>query len=110
MNDSADAKKLGQAVENLASTIIEIIESRLRQFAEKGKLQPPDAMAGPSTGSEGWVDMKAVAVHLHISRRTLYQWMQRGKIPYMRIGNRPRFILRDIDEALKRRYEIRARY
>ena len=110
MNDSTDAKKLGQAVENLASTIVEIIESRLRRLAEDGKLQPPNHMAGQSTGSEGWVDQKTVAEHLHISRRTLYQWMQRGKIPYMRVGNRPRFILRDVDEALKRRYEVRGRY
>ena len=110
MNDNADAKKLGRAVENLASTIVEIIESRLRQFAEEGKLHHPDRMAGQSTGSEGWVDQKTVAEHLHISRRTLYQWMQRGKIPYIRIGNRPRFILRDVDEALKRRYEVRARH
>ena len=41
MNNSADTKKLGQAVENLASTIIEIIESRLRQFAEEAKLLQP---------------------------------------------------------------------
>jgi len=67
MNDSADANKLGQAVENLASTIIEIIESRVRQFAEQGKLRPPDRMAGQSAGSEGWVDMKAVAEHLQIT-------------------------------------------
>ena len=111
MNDSADAKKLGQAVGNLANTIVEIIESRLRQWAEEGKLQPPDRVAGQSavSVSEGWVDMKAVAEHLHISRRTLYQWMQRGKIPYMRIEDRPRLILPDVEEALKRRYEVRAR-
>jgi len=111
INDSVDAKKLGQAVESLASTIIEIIESRLRQFAEEGKLRQPDRLAGqPATCSVGWVDQKAVAEHLHISRRTLFDWMQRGKIPYMRIGNRPRFMLRDVDEALKRQYEVRARF
>lgn len=32
MNDSAETKKLGQAVENLASTIVEIIESRPLAF------------------------------------------------------------------------------
>lgn len=109
MSESADVRKLGQSVENLASTIIEIIESRLKQFAEEEKLHLPDRMAGRSTGVEGWVDQKTVAEHLQISRRTLFDWMRRGKIPYMRIGNRPRFILRDVDEALRRRYEIRAR-
>ena len=104
MNGSADAKKLGQAVENLASTIIEIIESRLRQLAEEGELlQPPERMAGHSTGSEGWVDQRAAAEHLQISRRTLYLWMQKGDIPYARLGRSVRFRLSDVDEAMKRR-------
>ncbi len=45
MSESADVRKLGQSVENLASTIIEIIESRLKQFAEEEKLHLPDRMA-----------------------------------------------------------------
>src|SRR5215471_106383 len=99
MNNSVDAKKLGQAVENLASTIIEIIESRPKQFAEEGKLLKPDYLATQRTESEGWVDQMVAAQHLKISRRTLYLWMQRGDIPYARLGRSVRFRLSDVDEA-----------
>ena len=78
MNNSVDAKKLGQAVESLASTIIELVESRLRQFAEAGTPHESDRMAGQRAAeSEGWVDQKAAAEHLRISRGTLYHWLKR---------------------------------
>jgi excisionase family DNA binding protein len=99
MNNSVDAKMLGQAVESLASTIIEIIDSRLRHFAEGAKLPQPER----TTDSEGWVDQKAAAEHLKISRRTLYDWMQKGVIPHVRLGRGVRFRLSDVDEAMKRR-------
>jgi len=104
MKHTIDAKKLGQAVESLASTIIEIIESRLRQFAKDGKRHQPDqpTFLG-AVGSDGWVDQKAAAEHLKISRRTLYLWMQKGDIPYARLGRSVRFRLSDVDEAMKRR-------
>lgn len=72
MNHSVAAKNLGQAVENLASTIFEIIESRLRQFAEEGNSTQPDhPTLLRAAESEGWVDQKTAAEHLQISRRTL---------------------------------------
>jgi len=104
MNNSVDANKLGQAVESLASTIIEIIESRLRQFNDEGKRHQPDEPTFlRAVGSEGWVDQKAAAEHLKISRRTLYDWMQKGVIPHVRLGRGVRFKLSDVDEAMKRR-------
>jgi excisionase family DNA binding protein len=103
MNNSVDAKTLGRAVESLASAIIEIIESRLRHFAEERKLLRADDFDTQRTESEGWVDQKAAAKHLKISRRTLYDWMQKGVIPYVRLGRSVRFRLSDVDEAMKRR-------
>ncbi len=105
MNNSVDAKRLGQAVESLASTIIEIIDSRLRHFAEEAKLLQPEHLAKQRTPeSEGWVDQKAAAEHLKISRRTLYDWMRKGVIPHVRLGRGVRFRLSDVDETMKRRY------
>jgi len=87
-------------VESLASAIVEIIESRLSLLAEERKLPQP---AHRITEAEGWVDQKAVAEHLKISRRTLYDWMQKGVIPHVRLGRGVRFRLSDVDEAMKRR-------
>src|SRR5262245_13418299 len=104
MNNSVDVKSLGRAVESLASTIIELLESRLRQFAEEGKLHRPDHQGTqPTSESESWVDQKGTAEHLQISRRTLYDWMQKGVIPHVRLGRSVRFRLSDVDEAMKRR-------
>jgi excisionase family DNA binding protein len=104
MNNNVHAKMLGQAVESLASSIIEIIDSRLRHFAEEAKLAHSEhRVTQCTTDSEGWVDQKAAAEHLKISRRTLYDWMQKGVIPHFRIGRGVRFKLSDVDEAMKRR-------
>jgi excisionase family DNA binding protein len=104
MNKSVDAKKLEQAVENLASTIMQVIVSKLRQLAEEEKLIRPEHQARDRTPeSEGWVDQKGAAEHLKISRRTLYDWMHKGGIPHIRLGRSVRFRLSDVDEAMKRR-------
>jgi excisionase family DNA binding protein len=103
MKRNADAKKLGLAVESLAATIVEIIESRLREFAERERFPQPEHPAINRTEWEGWVDQKAAAEHLKISRRTLYSWMQKGAIPHVRLGRGVRFRLSDVDEAMKRR-------
>jgi excisionase family DNA binding protein len=86
MKRSADEQKLGQAVENLAATIVEVIGSRLRQLAERERLLQPEHLAERRTEWEGWVDQKTAAEHLKVSRRTLFNWMQKGVIPHVRLG------------------------
>jgi hypothetical protein len=56
MSKSEDAKKLGQAVESLASTIIQIIETKVRLLAEQTmRLQAEQLAKQPTPESEGWV-------------------------------------------------------
>jgi excisionase family DNA binding protein len=103
MKKNADDRKLRQAVESLAATIVEIIESRLRHLAEREKLLQPEHLAKTRSEWEGWVDQKTVVEHLKVSRRTLFNWMQKGEIPHVRLGRGLRFRLSDVDEAMKRR-------
>ena len=70
MNKNEDEKRLGQAVESLASTIVGTIELKLRRIAEETKfLQPESAARQRLTESEGWAGQKEAAAHLKISRR-----------------------------------------
>lgn len=57
----------------------------------------------------GWVSKKRAAKHLGIGDRTLTDWMARRLIPYVRVGRKVIFNLREVDEHLKRR-EIQAKY
>ena len=44
------------------------------------------------------LDSKAAANYLSISRSKLYQWVDAGKIPSVRIDNRRLFDVIDLDE------------
>jgi len=77
MKRNADDQKLRQAVESLAATIVEIIDSRLRHLADREKLLQPEHVAKDRTEWERWVDQKTVVEHLKVSRRTLFNWMQK---------------------------------
>jgi excisionase family DNA binding protein len=59
--------------------------------------------------SPGWVSKKRAAEHLGIGDRTLTDWMARRLIPYVRVGRKVIFNLREIDEHLKRR-EVQAKF
>jgi excisionase family DNA binding protein len=104
MNEKPDAKRLAEALANVATTIIEIIDRKVRQLAESAKASEP-LREGVTmlTPAEGWVDKKAAAEHLQISLSTLRNWMRKGLIPYVRIGRSVRFMLSAVDEAMKRR-------
>jgi len=111
MSNQTDTKRLAEAVANIATTIIEIIESKIRDATAGAKATGP-GQGGISTltPAEGWVGKKAAAEHFNVSPRTFYSWMKIGVIPYVRIGRSVRFKLSAVDEAMKRRLEVEARY
>ena len=109
MNDKSDAKRLAEAVANLAATITEIIDSKVRQLADSAKAgEPVPGGIDKLSPAEGWASVQVVVGHLGISRRTLNTWMAKGFIPYVRIGRRILFKLSSVDEAMKRRLGVNA--
>ena len=111
MNDKSDTKRLAEAVANIATTITEIIELKIKELAEAAKAEEP-LCGGMSrlTSAEGWVGKKAAAEHLKISVRSVDNWMKKGLIPYIRIGRGVRIKLSEVDEMLNRRLKVEARY
>ena len=55
-----------------------------------------------STAASPYIDKKALANRLGLSRRTIDNWMQRG-LPHLNLGaRRVRFDLRDVEPWLQR--------
>jgi excisionase family DNA binding protein len=111
MSNQADTRRLTEALANIATSIVEIIEVRIREKAA-GERAAGSVHGGINmlTLAERWVGKKEAAGHLKISLRTLSNWMNKGVIPHIRIGRGVRFKLSEVDEAVKRRLGIVTRY
>ncbi len=56
----------------------------------------------PQPQASPYIDKKALATRLGLSRRTIDNWMQRG-LPHLKLGaRRVRFDLRDVEPWLQR--------
>lgn len=59
-------------------------------------------LAATSANASPYVDKKALAARLGLSRRTIDNWMQRG-LPHLKLGPRSvRFDLRDVESWIQR--------
>ena len=72
----------------------------------KGKMRKtvtPDAVTGSKLTAEnevGFVNEAALRVKVPVSRRTLFEWRQSGKIPSVKIGARVLFHYPSVERAL----------
>jgi excisionase family DNA binding protein len=48
-----------------------------------------------------FLEVKEVAILLRVSRRTVYDWVSQGRIPYRKAGDRTIFLLDEILEWTK---------
>ena len=104
----SETKRLADAVAGIAATIAEMIQARLKKAIETQTGLPtaltPNAVSPKAI--EGWVKKADCAKHLNISVRTLNNWMTKGVIPYIRLGERRVFFkLSEVDEAINRRFK-----
>ena len=107
MDTKTETKKLADATANLAGTILEIIDARLKAtLASRAGQFATLPESAPFKPQEGWVRKKELAKHLNVSLRTVDNWIRKGDIPYIRLGDRKNlFKLSEVDEALKRRFQ-----
>jgi predicted DNA-binding transcriptional regulator AlpA len=104
----SETKRLADAVAGIAATISEIIDARLKKAIET-QAGLPSALL-PNTASpkamEGWVNKRDVAKHLNISVRSVDNWMAKGVLPHIRLGQKRVFFkLSEVDEAINRRFK-----
>lgn len=53
------------------------------------------------TNTEKWLSVEEISDHLGISKKTVYRWLDRGKIPSNRIGKLWKFKASEVDEWVK---------
>jgi excisionase family DNA binding protein len=52
-------------------------------------------------GEERWVDIEGVAVHLGVTKDSLYRWTKKPGFPVHRVGRLFRFKLSEVDVWVK---------
>jgi excisionase family DNA binding protein len=108
MNNPSETKRLADAVANIAATIAEIIDARLKAAMET-RTGIPSSLSPDATSHkpiEGWVTKKDVAKHLNISVRSVNNWMSKGVLPHIRLGQKRIFFkLSEVDEAINRQFK-----
>jgi len=53
-------------------------------------------------GSEKWVNLEDIALHLSVSKDTIRAWIKKGTIPYTRAGKQYKFKISEVDEYLRK--------
>ena len=62
----------------------------------------PGGQTGPEVSAERLLSKKELAPRLNVAVRTVDSWMQRGLLPYLKIGRSVRFRWSDVMEGLER--------
>lgn len=100
----SETKRLADAVASVAATMAELIDEKLKHAVESRSGFP--TTSNPNATIEGWIKKRDVAKHLNVSQRTVDNWMTKGVIPYIRLGERRvLFKLSEVDEAVNRRFK-----
>lgn len=72
---------------------LEAINTKLNEQKEKTPL------------SDVWMDNQDVCELLHVSKRTLQHYRDKGKIPFSQVGAKIYYKATDVDEFLKSHYK-----
>jgi excisionase family DNA binding protein len=97
MSDIAETKRLAEAINSLASVIAEIITERVRRLEEATDRKLTDL---PARASDPVLTKREMAVRFRVSGRTIDNWMNRGYLPYLKIGKAVRFRWSEVDRQL----------
>jgi len=92
---------LAEAVAALAATITEIVNERVREQSAAATAAVP-AQVEPA--AEPFITMAELLERVRVSRRTMYDWMQKGYVPYIRVGRSVRFDWKLVNERLSARF------
>ena len=102
MNISPETERLQNALAELASSIVKIINDRVDQAAlgsVPASLPAQIGLAEPKADVQ-MVGKEEVAKMLGMTIRTVDNWMGRGLLPYFKIGRSVRFRMDDVVQHL----------
>lgn len=49
------------------------------------------------SGDERWCSVEEIAVHLGVSKESIYRWIERQKIPAHKVGRQWKFKISEVD-------------
>ena len=101
MRQSPQDKRLAEAVAALAATITEVINERVREELAAATATTPGVV---ERTAEPFITMAELLERVRVSRRTMYSWMQKGYVPYIRVGRSVRFDWKLVNERLSARF------
>src|ERR1039458_2497154 len=101
MRQNPQERRLAEAVVGLAAAITEIINERLREQSAAATTTAP---AVAERTAEPFITMGELLERVRVSRRTMYAWMQKGYMPYIRVGRSLRFDWKLVNERLSARF------
>jgi excisionase family DNA binding protein len=101
MRQNPQERRLAEAVAALAATITEVINERLRELSAAATETPPAVV---ERAAEPFITMAELLERVRVSRRTMYVWMQKGYVPYIRVGRSLRFDWKLVNERLSARF------
>ena len=50
---------------------------------------------------ERWLSVEEIAIHLGVSRESIYRWLEKKKIPAHRVGKLWKFQVSEVDEWVR---------
>lgn len=116
MSDNIQTKYLADALNALAFTISDMINERLQSLTavhHPTPFRPETDFATMRQRSEiktnepeGLLVKSEVAQILHVTPRCIDNWMEKGLIPYYKIGRSVRFRMTDVQSCLNDRFRI----
>jgi excisionase family DNA binding protein len=104
MNDT-NTKRLAAAVSGLSETICQIISDQVQELVASTRDELRQQVQ--ANKCEPFLTKKEMAAELHASVRALDGWMQRGIVPYYKIGRNVRFRSTEVHAVLERACQIR---
>ena len=100
MHDTpTETQRLADAASALASTILDLINTKLAEATTVQEQRLARKMMDPV------LTVDQAAEHLQVTRRTVDSWMKRGFIPYLKIGRTVRIRASAVDVVLAERHE-----
>jgi excisionase family DNA binding protein len=91
MNDNQETESLQKALAALAAAINKIISESVEHVLTEKQLVKNLINGRESVSTGRILTKKQAAELLHITTRTVEDWMKRGLLPYLKIGRTVRF-------------------
>lgn len=95
VSNSPEIQRFARSIADLVATITEILSAKVQASVQEAAPASPQATAA----YDPILTKRQLAMHLHVSARTIGMWTEKRYLPHYKIGRAVRFRLSDIHRA-----------